>query len=49
MPFTRKRYGTRAKYRKYRRCVRKVKRKSRVKSPYAVCRKAVYGKRKKKQ
>ena len=33
---------------KYKRCVKKVKKKSKVRSPYAVCRNAVYGKKKKK-
>ena len=46
MPYSKKRYGTRAKYKKYRRCVEKVKRKK-VKSPHAVCRASVYGKKKK--
>lgn len=48
MPYTRKRYGTKAKYKKYRRCVRKVKKKGGVKSPHAICRATVYGKKKKK-
>lgn len=38
-----------AKYKRYKRCVTKVKAKNgRVKSPYAVCRSSVYGKKKKK-
>lgn len=38
------------KYKKYKRCVKKVKAKDkRVKSPYAVCRAAIYGKKKKRK
>ena len=47
-PYSRERYGTRKQYEKYLRCVEKVKKKNkRVKSPQAVCRAAVYGKKKK--
>lgn len=50
MPYTKKRYGSKKKYRKYKRCVKKVKRKnSRVKSPHAICRASVYGKKKKRK
>lgn len=50
MPYSKKRYGTRAKYKKYQSCVRKVKAKDkRVKSPHAICRTAIYGKKKKKR
>lgn len=45
MPYSKKRYGTREQYRKFRSCVKKVKKKGGVKSPYAVCRRAVYGKK----
>jgi hypothetical protein len=44
MPFSRARYGTRAKWRKYKRCVARVKKIGKVKSPYAVCRRAIYKK-----
>lgn len=46
MPYTKKRYESKAKYKKYKRCVKKVKAKDRkVKSPHAVCRAAIYGKK----
>ncbi len=36
------------KYKRYKRCVKKVKKqKNKIKRPHAVCRKAVYGKKKK--
>jgi hypothetical protein len=44
MPYSRKRYGSRAKYHKYKRCVRKVARKGTAVSPHAVCRASIYGK-----
>lgn len=46
MPYSRKRYGTKKQYKKYRRCVRKVRVKSKKVNPYAVCRASVYGKKK---
>lgn len=45
MPYSRKRYGTRVQYDKFRRCVKKVKKKKTAVSPYAVCRATIYGKR----
>jgi len=49
MPFTKARYGTRAKWRKYRRCVARVKRAGTAKSPYAVCRAAIYPRKKRRR
>ena len=49
MPYSKKRYGTKAQYKKYKRCVKKVKKRGGVKSPHAVCRKAIYKKRRKKK
>lgn len=46
MPFTKKRYKTRKLWRKYLSCIKKVKKKGGVKSVYAVCRKAIYGRKK---
>jgi len=48
MPYSKKRYGSKTKYKKYKRCVKKVKKKGEVESPFAVCRKSVYGKKKKR-
>lgn len=45
MPYTKKRYGSKAKWRKYKRCVKKVAKKGEAYSPYAVCRAMLYGKR----
>ena len=45
MPFTKKRYGTKKKWGAYKRCVKKVKKKGKVKNTYAVCRASVYGKK----
>jgi hypothetical protein len=43
MPYSPKRYGSRAKWRSYKRCVSKVRAKSRGKvNPYAVCRASIY-------
>jgi hypothetical protein len=47
MPFTKKRYGTKAKYKKMKKCVRLVKRNKKV-NPYAVCRASIYRKKKSK-
>jgi len=47
MPYSRKRYGKKCTYKKYKRCVRKVKKKGKV-NPYAVCKASVYKKKKKK-
>ena len=44
MPFTKARYETRAKWKKYKRCIAKVKKKGGVKSPHAVCRASIYPK-----
>jgi len=49
MPYTKKRYRSRAKWKKYKRLVRKLKKKRTVKNPYAVARVAVYGKKKLKK
>lgn len=46
MPFSKARYGTRKKYRKYKRCTAKVKKRSKKVNPYAVCRASVYKKKK---
>lgn len=48
MPYTKKRYGTRKKWRKYKRAVAHIKKRGKVKSPYAVARASVYGKKRKK-
>lgn len=49
-PYSKKRYETKAKYRKYKRCVEKVRKKDKkVKSPEAICRKSVYKTVKKKK
>lgn len=45
MPYSKKRYGSKAKYGKYKRCVKKVGRKSKSVNPYAVCRSSVYKKK----
>ena len=47
MPYSKKRYGSRKKWEKFKRCVKKVKAKSKKVNPYAVCRAAVYKKKKK--
>jgi len=49
MPYTKKRYGSKEKWKKYKRCVRKLKKKSTIESPYAVCRKSIYGVKKQKK
>ncbi len=49
MPYSKKRYESKAKYKKFKRCVKKVEKKGGVKSPHAVCRAAIYGKKKKKK
>jgi len=49
MPYSKKRYGSKTKYKKYKRCVKKVKKKGKVKSPYAVCRARIYKKKKKRK
>jgi hypothetical protein len=46
MPYSKKRYGSRKKYKKFKRCVKKVKKKGTATSPYAVCRAAIYKKKK---
>jgi len=43
MPYSKKKYGSKKKWLKYKRCVKKVKKKKTAKNPYAVCRKAIYG------
>jgi hypothetical protein len=47
MPFSKKRYGTKVKYRKMKRCVASVKKGSKKYNPYAVCRASIYGKMRK--
>ena len=42
MPYSKKRYGTKEKYRKYKRLVRKLKSEGRVKNPHAVARASIY-------
>jgi len=49
MPYSNKKYKSKKKYKKYKRCVKKVKKKGKVKSPHAVCRKSIYGKKRKKR
>ncbi len=44
MPFTKKRYGTKKKWLKYKKCVREVTAEGKVRSPHAVCRAAIYKK-----
>jgi len=44
MPFSVKRYGTRAKMNKMKRCVKAVGTRGKV-NPYAVCRASIYGKK----
>jgi len=46
MPFTIKRYKTKAKWNKYKSCVGKVEKKGTAVNPHAVCRKSVYGTKK---
>jgi hypothetical protein len=43
MPFSKARYGTRAKFSKMKRCVKKVGTKGKV-NPHAVCRASIYPK-----
>ena len=45
MPFTKARYGTKAKFQKMKRCVKAVGTRGKV-NPFAVCRASIYGKRK---
>lgn len=42
MPFSVKRYGTRAKMNKMKRCVKSVKAKTTKVNPYVVCRASIY-------
>lgn len=44
MPFSKARYGTKAKFAKMKRCVRKVSASSKRVNPFAVCRASIYGK-----
>ena len=44
MPFSVKRYGTRAKFAKMKRCVSKVSASGSRVNPYAVCRSSIYNK-----
>jgi len=46
MPYSVKRYGSREKYGKYNRCVKKVRNKNTSVNEYAVCRASIYGKKK---
>jgi len=49
MPYSKKRYGSRKKFNKMKRCVASVKKKSKRKvNPYAVCRASIYKKKRKK-
>ena len=48
MPYSKKRYGSKTKYKKYKSCIRKVKKKGKKVNPYAVCRKSLYKKRKRR-
>lgn len=45
MPYSKKRYKSKKKWNKYKQCVKKVKKKSKVKNPYAVCRISIYGRK----
>jgi len=47
MPYTKKQYKTKAKWKKYKSCVKKVKSKGKVKSPQAICRSSIYKKKEK--
>lgn len=49
MPYSKKRYGSKKKYKKMKSCVKKVKRKGTGVNPYAVCRASIYKKKKKKR
>jgi hypothetical protein len=42
MPFSVRRYGTRTKMHKMKRCVKEVKAKTTKVNPYAVCRASIY-------
>lgn len=46
MPFSKKRYGTKAKWKKMKKCVKEVSKKNRKVNPFSVCRVSVYGKKK---
>ena len=48
MPYSKKRYGSKAKWEKMKRCVKKVAQNNPSVNPYAVCRVAIYGKTKKR-
>jgi len=45
MPYSKARYGTRKQFEKYRRCIKRVKKRDDVRSPYAICRVSVYDKK----
>lgn len=48
MPYSKKRYGTKAKWEKMKRCVKAVSKNSKKVNPYAVCKSSIYGKKKKR-
>jgi hypothetical protein len=41
-PYSKKRYETKEKFNKMKRCVKKLKMKNGKANPYAVCRKSIY-------
>jgi len=43
MPYTKKKYGSKAKFKKMKSCVKKVSKKRKNVNPYAVCRSSIYG------
>jgi hypothetical protein len=47
MPYSKKKYGTKKKWRKYKRCVKEVVSKDGQYNPYAICRSSIYKKNKK--
>ena len=45
MPYSKKKYGSKKKLLKYKRCIIDVKKKGIAKSPYGVCRVSIYGRK----
>ena len=46
MPYSKKTYGTMEQFLKFKHCVKELEIVGRVKSPHAVCRSSIYGKKK---
>ena len=42
MPYSKKRYGSKKKWKKYKKCIEELRKKGGKKNPYAICRKAIY-------